>query len=118
MHVHVQDLLVILIVVPVAMETVKVMARVLFVLELALNLALLKMNVQLRVKGQDLRPREGEIEMMIETKKRTEIMKEKEAKVVRALLIDAVSPLQNHVQGLHVIVVDLDREVIRPGEDK
>ena len=118
MRVHVQDLLVIPIVVPVAMETVKVMARVLFVPELALNLALLKMNVQLRVKEQDLRPQEGEIEMMIEIKKRTEIMKEKEAKAVRALLIDAVSPLQNHVQGLHVIVVDLDREVIRPGEDK
>ena len=114
MRVLVRDRLVTVIAVPVV--TVKVMARDLSELELALNLVLLKMNAQVKGKEQDLLHQEDE--MMTETKKTIEIMKEKEAKVAHALQIGVESPPQSLVQGLHVIVVGLGQEVILLEEDK
>ena len=114
MRVLVRDRLVTVIAVPVV--TVKVMERDLSELELALNLVLLKMNAQVKGKEQDLLHQEDE--MMTETKKRIEITKGKEAKVVHALQIGVESPHQSLVQGPRAIVVDHDQEVILLDEDK
>ena len=118
MRVLVQDLLVAPIAVPVVMETVRVMERVHFVLELALNLARLKMNAQPKGKEQDPLHQEEGTGKMTEIKKKIEIMKGKEAKADPVRLRGAANPHQSRVQGLHVIAVDLDLEVILPEEGK
>ena len=116
MRVLVQDLLAT--VLAVLVETVKVMARDLSELELVLSPVHLKMNEPLKGKEQDLHRHEDEIEKMIETRKTTEKMKGKEAKVALALLIGVASLRQSLVQGLLEIAADRDQEAIHPGEDK
>ena len=117
MRVHVHDLLEIATAAHVVIKTAKAMAKDHFVQELAQNLVPLKKNVQQKGKEQDLLLQEEEKEKMIEIRKMTEIMKEKEAKAVLDPQKGAVSLLQNLDQDPHVSVVGHDQEATPQEEE-
>ena len=116
MRVLVQDPLVAPIAVPVVMETVRVMERVHFVPEHALNLAHLKMSAQPKSKEQDPLHLEDETGKTTEIRKKIEIMKGKEAKAVLEPHKGDVNHHRSPAPDHHANDVVQDQEVIRQDE--